>query len=308
MKKICVLGSINVDLVSTTPRFPAPGETVIGGEFNTFPCGKGANQAAAAGKMGAQVFMLGMVGKDDFGAKMMTALESAGVQTVAAESVHAATGVACIQVSAEGQNTIVVCPGANAEVDKAYVDRCHPLIADCDILLLQLEIPPESVCHAIDKAFSMGKTIILDPAPAVRLPAETLRKVTMITPNESEMRILCGRDNAWRHDALEGCRTLAEMGCQTVLHKAGAKGAYLYQNNTLTRFPAYAVDVADTTAAGDAFNAALACALSRDMLLKEAIPFANAAGALATTQIGAQSAMPSWAECAEFLESARELP
>lgn len=304
MKKICVLGSINVDLVAKTPRFPVPGETIIGSGFNTFPGGKGANQAVAVGRMGAFVYMLGMVGKDEFGAKMMIALESAGVKTGAVEFADAATGVACIQINAEGQNSIVVCPGANAKVDRAYVDRWLSLIADCDILLLQLEIPVDTVCYAIGKAFAMGKTIILDPAPAQSLPVEVLKQVTIITPNELELLILSGRREFAQQDVLKGCKALAEMGCRTILNKAGKNGTYRFEDGVFTRYPTYEVHVLDTTAAGDAFNAGLACALSRNKQLSDAISIANAAGSLATTQIGAQSAMPTWAECKAFMESA----
>ena len=295
-KSICVLGSINIDFVINISRIPKFGETIFGDAFHVFPGGKGANQAVAAGRLGANVHMLGMVGNDEFGKIALNSLEAAGVKTDAIEIEKEYTGIASIQIDSSGQNSIVVVSGANAKVDVSYIHRHISIIEDCDILLLQLELPFDTVCNAIDTASLMKKTIILDPGPARKLPNEVLEKVSILTPNEIEMRTIVD-DGDSEKSVLECCKILKEKGCVTVLNKAGGSGAYLYKEEILTHFPAYQVDVVDTTAAGDSFNAALACALALDKPLVDAIIFANAAGAIATTKMGAQSAMPSIEEC-----------
>lgn len=289
MKSCCVIGSIHMDLVTRSSAFVLPGQTIIGHGFATFFGGKGANQAIALGRLGANVSMAGCVGQDSYGD---ACLENFKINKVKTESVTRlagiVTGLAAIEVEDSGENRIVVMPGAGGHCTPDWFEGISSTLARHDIFLLQLEIPLETVILASQKMHTFGKTVILDPAPAQALSAALLRQVDIITPNTSELQ------------ALGGVASLLDAGVGCVLHKDGGHGATLHTPAGTQHFPAYAVDVVDTTAAGDAFNAGLAMGLSQGLPMPQSIRLACAVGALAVTQQGAQAGLPT-------LEQARVL-
>ncbi len=303
MKKICVLGSINMDLVTQTHAFPGPGQTVNGTEFHTFPGGKGANQAVAAGRLGADVTFLGKVGTDSFGDMSLAALHEAGVDTSYIEKEDTSTGIAAITVNAQGENTIICVPGANGLVDVLYVHRNKKAIDDADILMLQLEVPLETVEWAAAYAAERGKTVILDPAPARSLPQRLLSSSSIVTPNESELGIIAEAAMTDEDSVRKAADTLMAQGVGTVVHKCGGKGAYLLTGDKTLLVPGFKVAAVDTTAAGDSFNAGLAVSLAKGHSLEESIRYGNAVGAMSVTKMGAQSAMPTAAEVSQFINN-----
>lgn len=301
MKKICVLGSINMDLVTQTAAFPGPGQTVSGSQFHTFPGGKGANQAVAAGRLGADVTFLGKIGNDAFGDMSLKALQEAGVNTSYIEREETGTGTAAITVNTQGENTIICVPGANALVDVLYVHRNKKAIDDADILMVQLEIPLETVEWAAAYAAEKGKTVILDPAPARGLPQRLLACSTIITPNETELSIIADIRVSDESSMRQAADVLMAQGVGMVVHKCGSKGAFLVNAQSAQLVPGYKVTAVDTTAAGDSFNAGLAVSLSKGQGLQESIRYANAVGAMSVTKMGAQSAMPTADDVSQFI-------
>lgn len=293
MKKCAVIGSINMDMVLSVPRFPAAGETLTGGNFQTVPGGKGANQAVALGRLGAPVRMAGRVGDDAFGRRYLDHFRKNGVDVRAVDAVAGtATGVADILVNAAGENCIVIAPGANGLCDLEWLDRALEATADCEIFLLQLEIPLDTVAEAVRRLRKMGKTILLDPAPAVPLPEDVLSTVDFLTPNETELKAVTA---GLPEDAgiEERVRHLVGGSGRVVVHKRGADGAYIGTRDGIEHVPGFSVRAVDTTAAGDTFNAGLAAGLAMGWPLRDAVRLANAAGALAVTAYGAQEGMPS---------------
>lgn len=302
MKKCAVIGSINMDMTLSVPRFPAAGETLTGGNFQTSPGGKGANQAIALGRLGAPVRMAGRVGDDAFGKRYLERFRQSGVDVRAVDvAAGAATGVADILVNAEGENCIVIAPGANGLCDLEWLDRALEATADCEIFLLQLEIPLDTVAEAVRRLRKMGKTILLDPAPAVPLPENVLSAVDFLTPNETELKAVT---SGLPEDAgiEERVRHLVGGSGRVVVHKRGADGAYIGTRDGIERVPGFSVQAVDTTAAGDTFNAGLAAGLAMGWPLKEAVRLANAAGALAVTAYGAQEGMPTLAQARALME------
>lgn len=300
---ICVLGSLNVDMTVRLPRFHAPGETITGTDFSVFTGGKGGNQAVACAKLGQNVAMVACVGDDANGALYLDTLTKLGIDTqYVYRCKDTPTGVALIEVSDEGENRIVVVPGANAlcAADKAL--EAHLAFMHCKVLLLQMETPTESAICAAELAKLGGATVILDPAPAQPIPERLLKSVDYVTPNETELQILTGMPTVLAEDSLHACRKLIEMGAKKVLHKRGAEGCLLVTPQGQNLFFARRVPVADTTAAGDTFNAAFAAGLAMDMGEHDAICLANAAAALSVMGVGAQTAMPSLAEAIGFAE------
>ncbi|MGE5558800.1 MAG: ribokinase [Bacillota bacterium] len=302
MKKLCVIGSLNMDLVAVAERFPRPGETLVGSDFGAYPGGKGANQAVALGRLGADVRMTGKVGDDPYGRQYLQILKENGVQAsgVGFES-GIFTGTAVIEVDKTGENHIIVVPGANGRVDRSFIRNKLEYMLECDIFLLQLEIPMETTMFIVDVLRERSKVIIMDPAPARPLSDETIRKLDFITPNETELAVLtdCMIDT---EDALvEAGNSLLARGAGAVIIKAGKKGAYLITPRESVHVPGFTVNAVDTTAAGDSFNAGFAFALARGMPLKECVRFGNGVGALSTTAKGAQGAMPGLEEVESFL-------
>ncbi|MFW6251221.1 MAG: ribokinase [Alkalispirochaetaceae bacterium] len=302
--RFTVVGSINMDLVAQVDSFPAPGETRTGKGFGTYPGGKGANQAVALARLGAKVTMAGKIGDDLFGSSYKETFNREGVdQRILTVESGVSTGVAVIEVDDEGENHIVIVPGANGMVDRDYIDRNIEAIAASDFVLFQLEIPLDTIEYTLGLLAKREVTTILDPAPAPSdpLPPELLKNVDLITPNESEAYALTGIKVTDEKSAAAAGASLKKQGAGRAIIKAGGAGAYLIEESGVSRVGGFTVDVADTTAAGDAFNAGLAFALGNDKPMAEAIRYGNAVGALACTALGAQSAMPRIADLQSLL-------
>ncbi|XJZ27056.1 ribokinase [Bacillota bacterium Lsc_1132] len=292
-KKITVLGSINMDLVTFTRRVPNIGETVLGQSFHMVPGGKGANQAVATARLGADVTLIGCVGNDSFGTELMDHLEKQGVNVDNVKPVtDSSTGIASITII-EGDNQIIVVPGANYEVTSEFIEGYEEIISSSDILILQLEIPVESVEKAVELAKKHHVKVILNPAPIQPLSKKLLLSVDYLTPNEHEQQLLLetnGLTTEERENVLSKC-----------IITRGSKGIVFYHNKKVKEIPSFKVDVVDTTGAGDTFNGALAYSLSLDSDLEKACDFANAAAALSVTKFGAQGGMPTIEEVREFM-------
>ena len=285
---IAVFGSINMDLVLRVHRFPSPGETVTGTDIASYSGGKGANQSVAAARLGGDVRFFGKVGDDAFGDRLLAELREHKVNVDAVEREHdCASGLASVWVNAEGQKAIALAAGANGRVDVAYLDRHCDEISRADILLLQLEIPIETIAELLERLPEDGPTVILDPAPAQDLSLLPLEHIDILTPNKHELRLISGTDAVEK-----GAFQLLDRGVKNVICTLGEKGAIWFSyDGTMAHFSAPEVEVVDTTAAGDAFNGALAWALQTQPL-EDAIAQAVIAGALATTKPGAQVSLP----------------
>jgi ribokinase len=294
---ILVVGSINMDLVVHTRRHPQPGETVLGGDFLTFPGGKGANQAVSAARAGGKVKMIGRLGTDTFGETLITGLKENGVDTTCVElTPAAASGVALITLDREGQNTIVVASGANGLLSPQDILDYAPVFEGASVLILQLEIPLATVAKAIALAKLYGVKVILNPAPARELPGSLLGQVDYLIPNEHELALLTGiQIISLAADALHS------LGTGAVIVTLGGNGVLVRSGEKTLRLPAHLIPVVDTVAAGDAFVGALAVALSEGKSLADAAAWGNAAGALAVTRAGAQPSLPWRSEIEEFL-------
>lgn len=299
---VLVIGSFMMDLVVRTPRLPKEGETVIGTEFGRAPGGKGANQAVAAARLGAKVTMVGRVGNDLFGKDQIESLNASGVDTrYVVMDDEAPTGVGSITLDSAGNNRIIIIPGANMRMTPEDVERARPALEAADIIVLQLEITDDANLRALEIANELGKPVIFNPAPAHPLDDAVLRMATVLTPNESETEILTGMSAATPEEAEQGALALRARGIETVVVTLGGKGSLLVREGESRVVPAWPVDVVDTTAAGDAFNGALAVAIARGDEWQDALTFANAVGALAVTKFGAQPSMPTRADVEAFL-------
>ncbi|HEX6922404.1 MAG TPA: ribokinase [Bacillales bacterium] len=296
--KITVIGSVNMDLVTKTEKVPKPGETVLGTGFSAEPGGKGANQAVAAARLGADVTMIGSVGNDHFGKALIENFQKENIFFTNVEPVTgAASGVAQITVS-NGENSIIVAPGANHTLKPEQLVAFEDQIAKSNIVLLQLEIPLSVVEKAVDLAHLHGVPIILNPAPAVRLPKQLLEKIDYLTPNEHEIcQVFGDHGQSSPEQLLQDCP-------QKLIMTKGASGVFYYDEK-LVHVPGYPIDAVDTTGAGDTFNGALAFGLCRGMSIEKACQFANAAGALSAMKLGAQSGMPTLEEVEQFMDLKR---
>jgi ribokinase len=292
--RIAVVGSMNMDLVVKTPHLPKPGETVIGEDLLTVPGGKGANQAVAAARLGAKVAMIGRVGDDLFGQQLRENLiaDQIDLRHVIVTP-GTGSGVALIVVDEKGQNSIVVSSGANARVTVADVDSAAKAITTADVLVLQLEIPLEAVTRAAQLARQSGVQVILNPAPAQKLPADLLALVDILIPNESETATITALSIESQEEMGAAAAELMAAGVGSVILTLGERGAFLAQKGATRHFPPFVVDqVVDTTAAGDAFVGGLASAIGEGKPIMEAVSWGNAAGALAVTRTGAQLSLP----------------
>lgn len=305
LKPIVVVGSINLDLVARAQHIPRPGETVIGSDFQTFYGGKGANQAVAAAKLGHPTFMVGNVGDDSFGPQLRQALEDVGVKTDAVQTVSGSSGVALITIGTAGENNIVVVPGANALLTPEQVENAAPILRQAGFILAQLEIPLETVLYLADFAFKHGIPLMLDPAPARDLPASLLKNANWLTPNESETEILVKTDVRAddRTSTSAAAERLLAAGPRHVLLKLGAHGCLIAERDKPQQIiPAFSINAVDSTAAGDAFNAAFAVGLLRGESPSESARFACAVAAISVSRHGAQQSMPTLEEVEAFLE------
>lgn len=295
MAKIVVIGSLNIDFVVNVPNMPEVGETLLADHFDLIPGGKGANQACALGKLGADVMMLGAVGNDSYGDMELESLRSAGVDVSrVARREDCSSGIALITVNGQGDNSIVVIQGANKTVDRAYIDQNRDVIESCDLVIFQLEIPMDTVCYAALMAKQLGKTVILDPAPAPHsLPPQLMQCVDYLKPNETELTTLTGRKDAQEH-LKEATDELKQLGAKSVLVTLGKDGVFLnLSDGSTATVPAKKVRTVDTTAAGDSFTAGFAYGLSRGEDALSAVDLANRVAAVVVTRKGAQSSIPT---------------
>jgi len=299
MPNILVVGSLNADLVVRTPRFPQPGETISGEDLQVIPGGKGANQAVAAARLGANVSMLGRVGKDNFGDFLLDNLKSNHVDTTLIQRDDASTGTATIIVDSNGQNSIVLSAGTNGKVSSADVE--HASFSTFSLLLLQLEIPTPTVYSATKLAKQNGVRVVLNPAPAKQLPNELISLADFIIPNETELSLLTGMDVNNIPSAEKAAQALLDKGAQNVIVTLGSKGAFIVNKETSKQVGTYQVNVIDTTAAGDAFIGGFASVLDSSTSLADAVHYGCACGALATTKFGAQPSLPTKEEVEEFI-------
>ncbi len=300
--RIVVIGSINMDIVIHADRMPREGETIIGSDLKFFPGGKGANQAVAAARLGAETFMVGRVGKDGSGEVLRSQLSQNGVNchhVIADET--AATGTALIVINPAGNNSILVAPGASQNLSSEDVDAAVGIIRSADALLMQFEIPLETVAYAAELARKHAVLTILDAGPAKKCDPDVLRKADVVSPNETEAEALIGLPITDIPSARKAATAFLETGVQTVVLKLGEKGCLVAREGEMTHYAAFTVSPVDTTAAGDAFTAALGVELARGEPMDSAAHFANAAGALSTLKPGAQPSMPTRQEVLDFL-------
>lgn len=293
MGKIVVIGSINMDFVIDVKEIPKKGETILSHGFELFPGGKGANQAYAVGKLGGQIAMIGAVGDDEYGEMLCRNLSSVNVDVSGVKICkHSSTGTAIICVEDKGDNSIIVNQGANGFVDRALIDENIGLIEECDIIVMQLEIPLDTVEYVAQIGKKLGKKVILDPAPArTDLSAELLNCIDVLKPNETELQILTNNGDSME----KACEKIIQSGTKNIIVTLGGDGCYLYNSECKGKlFPCNRnVKVVDTTAAGDGFTAAIALALAKAMTLEDAIEFAAKVSAIVVTRKGAQPSIPS---------------
>jgi len=301
-KKIVVVGSSNTDMIIKVPHVPVPGETIIGGKFSIAAGGKGANQAVAAARAGGDVTFIARIGDDMFGqqAKDGFVKDNINVDHVLSDK-DAPSGVALIFVGEDGQNSIAVASGANANLSPSDVQAASDAISTSDILIMQLETPLETVQKAASIASDNGVKVILNPAPARELSDDILRNISILTPNESEAELLTGINVETEKDAAAVADALMAKGIETVIITMGPKGAFVATADSKELVSGFSVKAVDATAAGDVFNGTLAVAIAEGKPLKKAVSFANAAAALSVTKLGAQPSAPTREEIDKFL-------
>ena len=300
MKNICVIGSLNMDLVVKVDTMPKGGQTLIGSNFKEVPGGKGANQAVAMARLGGNVSMIGKVGNDGFGQTLLNALKADNVNTDYIGIEEGPTGVALITVDKNAENSIVVAPGANFKVAVEDIDNNIESINNSDIVVVQLETPLETIKYGLKKAKEAGKYTILNPAPAVVLEDEIIKNVDLLTPNETELEILSGVEINTEDDIKRAAQIMIDKGVKELIVTLGSKGS-LYINKERSMFKsAYKVQAVDTTAAGDSYTGALSVAFANGKNIEEAMDFASKVGALSVMKEGAQSSLPTLKDVENF--------
>ncbi|CCO47122.1 ribokinase [Vibrio nigripulchritudo SOn1] len=304
MSGIIVFGSVNADHVMQVPEFPRPGETITGRNYRIVAGGKGANQAVACARLGADIRFIACVGDDPFGLGIRKQFESDGIDVTGVKvEPDCPTGIAMIQVTDSGQNSICISAEANGYLTAPVVSTFTDTIQSGDYLLLQLETPLDGIEHAVDIAHQSGCKVVLNPAPARELPDDLLAKVTMITPNETEAEILTGVEVTDDKSASQASQILHKKGVEIVLITLGEKGVWVSQSGVGYLVPGFVVEAVDTTAAGDTFNGALLVGMCRGSTLEGAIVFAHAAAAMSVTRFGAQTSIPYIGEVEAFLRN-----
>ena len=300
MKNICVIGSLNMDLVVKVDTMPKGGQTLIGSNFKEVPGGKGANQAVAMARLGGNVSMIGKVGNDGFGQTLLNALKADNVNTDYIGIEEGPTGVALITVDKNAENSIVVAPGANFKVAVEDIDNNIESINNSDIVVVQLETPLETIKYGLKKAKEAGKYTILNPAPAVVLEDEIIKNVDLLTPNETELEVLSGVEINTEDDIKRAAQIMIDKGVKELIVTLGSKGS-LYINKERSMFKsAYKVSAVDTTAAGDSYTGALSVAFANGKNIEEAMDFASKVGALSVMKEGAQSSLPTLKDVENF--------
>ncbi|MFC2136808.1 ribokinase [Bacteroidota bacterium] len=292
-KNIVVLGSTNTDMVIKTDHLPLPGETILGGTFFMNPGGKGANQAVAAARLGGKVIFISKTGDDIFGKQAVQNFDNEGINTTYMNTdPDNPSGVALITVDSNAENCIVVAPGSNGTLNEQDVNKAKSKIENSSILLMQLEVPISTVIHAAKIGSSNGVKVILNPAPACKIPDELYKHLEIITPNETEAELLTGVKVTNKETAREAALVLKSKGVKTVIITMGSKGAYVFNDEISEIIPAPKVNAVDTTAAGDVFNGALSVAISDNLEIIKAIEFASKAAAISVIRLGAQTSAP----------------
>ena len=300
MNKICVIGSINMDLVVNVDEMPKKGQTLIGSDFKEVPGGKGANQAVAASRLGANVCMVGKVGSDGFGQNLLNQLKNNNVDTKYIQIEEGASGVALITVDKNAENAIVVSPGANFKLAQKDIDNCIDAIKESNVVVIQLETPIDTIKYALEKSKELDKFTILTPAPAVKLGDDIIKNVDLLTPNETELEILSGVSINNEYDILKAAQVMLEKGVKKLIVTLGSKGSlYIDKENKIFK-KSYKVDAIDTTAAGDSYTGAIAVSLSQGKNVEDTIDFASRVGALCVTKEGAQTSLPTIEEVLNY--------
>jgi len=294
--KAVVIGSMNMDYTMVVDHLPARGETVTAVRLRTSAGGKGLNQAVALARLGVEVVMVGAVGDDASGKALLGNLPKDHIPDFAIKKVDDSTGNAFITVDSQGHNTIVVYPGANYKLDMGWVESFKGEIASADFVVMQMEIPLDTVVSSIELAHSLGTTVVLNPAPALPLPPEIYPMIDLIVPNETELTLLTGQN-----DVLEGARKLLEMGAKAVVVTLGSSGCLYEDTSQEILVEGFKVKAVDSTAAGDAFIGGLLSALGRREDIRTAMTFANAVGAITVTRPGAQESITTYEEVKDFL-------
>lgn len=294
MGQVVVIGSTNVDLVVQAPKLPRPGESVLGGVFQQFQGGKGANQAVAAARAGARVEFVGRVGRDAYGESARKSLEHSGVGlTCFVEDPEAPTGIALIVVDAAGENQIAVAWGANGALSPMQIENALPVLESADVILTQLEMPLDSVERAAELAHRLGKTFVLNPAPFQALSGALLSQVDILTPNLGELGALSGKPVDSLEGIEEAAKSLLAKGCGAVVVTQGSEGSLAVTPEESWWIPAIPVDARDTVGAGDCYSGNLAVALAEGLSLKDGMKWATVAAGLSVTRLGAQASMPT---------------
>ena len=301
MGKILVVGSINMDLVTRASKSPRIGETILGKDFKQIPGGKGANQAVAVARLGSDVSLIGMVGEDSFGDTLLSVIKKDGVDISGVGRCRdRSTGIATIVVDDDANNSIIVVPGANFEIKKEDIDANIKLYENSEIVVHQLETPLDIVEYSLKISKKLGKTTILNPAPAKAMSDEIIKNVDYLIPNETELELLSGVPVKTKEDILKACRKIMTKGVKKLIVTLGSKGAIYVDGEGSREFGVYKVDAVDTTAAGDSFIGGFTAALSKGESIEKAMDFATKVGAITVTREGAQTSLPTLDEVMNF--------
>ena len=293
MEKICVIGSLNMDLVVNVDEMPKKGQTLIGSKFREIPGGKGGNQAVAASRLGGDVRMIGKVGDDGFGQRLLNQLKADKVNTDYIQVEEGPSGVAVITVDKNAENSIVVSPGANFKLTESDIDKCIDAIKESNVVVIQLETPIDTIKYALEKSKELGKFTILNPAPAVKLGDDIIKNVDLLTPNETELEILSGVSIESEEDIQKAANIMIQKGVKQLIVTLGSKGSLYLDKDKIEFKKSYKVEAIDTTAAGDSYTGALSVAFSQGKSIDEAMDFASKVGALCVTKVGAQTSIPN---------------